>query len=96
MLRTKFNNTFFYILGENKQEIIKDLDLLGINEASLFPELEHQLSYIKFIHQVQTQAVSDFHPISNKCSGKVIIYDNVNEDELNKEFNRKYRRTFKN
>ena len=85
-LRTKFNNTFFYILGENKQEIIKDLDLLGINEASLFPELEHQLSYIKFIHQVQTQAVSDFHPYQINDSGKVIIYDNVNEDELNKEF----------
>ena len=85
-LRTKFNDTFFYVLGENKQEIIKDLDLLGINEASLFPELEHQLNHIKFTHQDQTQAVSTFYPYQRTDSRKVISYDNVIEDELNKEF----------
>ena len=85
-LKTKFNDTFFYILGENKQEIINDLDLLGINEASLFPELEHQLNYIKFIHQAQTQTVSDFYPYQINDFREVICYDIVNEEELSKEF----------
>ena len=35
-------------------------DLYNINEATLFPELEHQLSYIKYINSGNVQAVSDF------------------------------------
>lgn len=85
-LRKKFNNIYFYILGENKQEIINDLDLLGINEASLFPELEHQLNHIKFTHQDQIEAVSTFYPYQKIDFRKAISYDNVIEDELNKEF----------
>lgn len=85
-LRKKFNNIYFYVLGENKREIIKDLDLLGINEASLFPELEHQLNYIKFIHRAHTQSVSDFHPYKIEDLKEIISYDNINENELNKEF----------
>jgi hypothetical protein len=29
-----------------KRELLEDLDVLGINEAKLFPELEHQVSYV--------------------------------------------------
>ena len=38
---------FFYISGENKAAILEELDTYNINEATLFPELEHHLSYIK-------------------------------------------------
>lgn len=84
-LRSEFDEMFFYIPGENKKEIIKELDLFGINEATLFPELEHQLSYIKSIHLDQTKYVSDFHRYEgyNKSD---ISYDNVDEDKLNQEF----------
>lgn len=46
-LRDCFNKEFFYIRGENKSKILLELDMCGINEFSLFPELEHKLSYIK-------------------------------------------------
>lgn len=59
-MRSEFDDNYFYVLGENKNLILKELDLLGINESTLFPELEHQLNYIKFIHQDQTHPVSDF------------------------------------
>lgn len=83
-LRSEFDENYFYILDENKEQIIKELDLLGINEATLFPELEHQLSYIKFVHQDQTQSVSDFHKYEENYK-KVISNENVNEEILNKE-----------
>lgn len=34
------------ISAERKRELLEDLDILGINEATLFPELEHQASYV--------------------------------------------------
>ncbi len=83
-LRSEFDDNYFYILDENKEQIIKELDLLGINEATLFPELEHQLSYIKFVHQDQTQSVSDFHKYEENYKN-VISNENVNEEILNKE-----------
>lgn len=46
-LRDEFDETFFYVPGEKKKEILDELDTYNINEATLFPELEHQLSYIK-------------------------------------------------
>lgn len=42
-----FFDGFFYIDGENKYDFLQELDRCNINEATLFPELEHQLSYIK-------------------------------------------------
>ena len=38
---------FFYIDGNIKNTIIQELDRYSINESTLFPELEHQLNYIK-------------------------------------------------
>ena len=84
-LRSEFDDNYFYVLGENKNLILKELDLLGINESTLFPELEHQLNYIKFIHQDQTHPVSDFHQYEENYKN-IIDYENVNEEILNKEF----------
>lgn len=46
-LRDEFDKNFFYISGENKETILEELDTYNINEATLFPELEHHLSYIR-------------------------------------------------
>ena len=35
------------IPNENKADILDELDLFNINESSLFPELEHQMSHVK-------------------------------------------------
>lgn len=59
-LRDEFDSKFFYIKGENKESILKELDLYNINESTLFPELEHQLGYIRYANADYTQAVTEF------------------------------------
>lgn len=59
-LKEEFSDTCFYISGENKEMILKELDLYNINEATLFPELEHQLSYIKYANRNLVNPVTDF------------------------------------
>ena len=59
-LKEEFNETYFFVSGENKESILKELDLYNINEATLFPELEHQLSYIKYANRNQVNSVTDF------------------------------------
>ncbi len=71
-LRNDFSNSFFYVRGEDKESILNELDLYSINEATLFPELEHQLNYIRVINQQYAQPVSDFSSNS---------YENVPERE---------------
>lgn len=46
-LRDEFDEFVFRIPAEKKTEIIGELDFYNINEGSLFPELEHQMTYIK-------------------------------------------------
>lgn len=59
-LKEEFNEIYFYVSGENKEAILKELDLYNVNEATLFPELEHQLSYIKYANRNQVNPVTDF------------------------------------
>lgn len=42
-----YYNGKIIVIREYKKPILKDLDALGINKAFLFPELEHQASYIR-------------------------------------------------
>lgn len=77
-LREAFETDYFFVRGENKEEILKELDLYNINEATLFPELEHQLSYIKHINNENVQAVSDFEKYESfiKEDRIIQIFDN--------------------
>ena len=59
-LKEEFSEECFYISGESKETILKELDLYNINEATLFPELEHQLSYIKYANRNLVNPVTDF------------------------------------
>lgn len=59
-LKEEFSEECFYISGDSKETILKELDLYNINEATLFPELEHQLSYIKYANRNQVNPVTDF------------------------------------
>lgn len=53
-LDSEFDNHVFIIPQEKKESIREQLDFLNINEATLFPELEHQLIYLqsKKVHTV--------------------------------------------
>lgn len=44
---------YLTIPAEYKQGILDELDTIGINEAFVYPELEHQASYIKNKHNVK-------------------------------------------
>ncbi len=47
-LRNVFNQKMFIINKKSKFELLKTLDMFNINEATLFPELEHQMKYIRW------------------------------------------------
>lgn len=59
-LRDEFEESYFYIEGSDKESIIQELNWYNINESTLFPELEHQLNYIKQNSRVDTKPVEDF------------------------------------
>lgn len=81
-LRDEFDSRFFYIKGENKETILKELDLYNINEATLFPELEHQLNYIRYANADFTQTVTEF---SKYEEHEIVIEPDVyiDDNELN-------------
>lgn len=81
-LRGAFEENFFFVRGENKEEILKELDLYNINEATLFPELEHQLSYIKYINSGNVQVVADFEKYEMHSKANTIS-PIPNDDSLN-------------
>ncbi|MCR2032775.1 type I restriction enzyme endonuclease domain-containing protein [Anaerofustis stercorihominis] len=83
-LKNQFSEQYFFIKGDNKEEILKELDLYNINEATLFPELEHQLNYIRDINEENTQFVASFIKYEKaENDNKSYIYANSNDTELN-------------
>ncbi len=46
-INEKFSQETIVIPAKNKRAIRDELDFFNINEATLFPELEHQMTYIK-------------------------------------------------
>lgn len=81
-LRDEFASKYFYIKGENKESILKELDLYNINEATLFPELEHQLNYIRYANADFTQSVTAFSKYEdNHVVTKSDVY--IDDGELN-------------
>lgn len=43
----EFDQTIFRVPAESKESILDELDFYNINEGSLFPELEHQMTYVR-------------------------------------------------
>lgn len=63
-VRDDFCRDAFKIPAEQKAEILEELDFYNINEGSLFPELEHQMTYIKKVQsQKITPSVGGFNKI---------------------------------
>lgn len=59
-LRKEFDEHYFYIPGSIQNQILEELNLYNINESTLFPELEHQLNYIKLYKSKKCSSVSSF------------------------------------
>lgn len=45
--REDFDRRVFRIPAEKKKDILEELNFYNVNEGALFPELEHQMTYIK-------------------------------------------------
>lgn len=59
-LRKEFRDEYFSIAGSVQNQILEELNLYNINEATLFPELEHQLNYIKINLSKKCSSVNSF------------------------------------
>lgn len=81
-LRKAFSETYFYVNGENKESILKELDVYNINEATLFPELEHQLNYIRHINEDYVQTVGEFVGFDYTYAEKRMVFSQ-DESRLN-------------
>ncbi len=87
--RTIFYDMWFYVPAECKESILDELDFYNINESSLFPELEHQLNYVKQDQEKRfiITKTEDFVPME-KCSIQVCEpnHDDHFPSEPTKEF----------
>ncbi len=74
-LRNEFEDDYFYIDGQDKDDILKELDWYNINESTLFPELEHQLNHIREKNKIYTEPVASFEvgDLRNTVGSQAII-----------------------
>lgn len=86
-LRYEFDKVFFYISGENKAAILEELDTYNINEATLFPELEHHLSYIKNKKNLLKTESSQFVKFSRSDipDDTTKLYEEISDDMVHTE-----------
>lgn len=82
-LDQEFEEDFFIIPSENKRNIREELDFFNINEATLFPELEHQMWYIQNRNEVVAGKVPSFQIYEDMSSVDDI---NLKTTELEKEY----------
>ena len=84
-LRNLFDNRYFYVDSDIHNQILEELNLYNINESTLFPELEHQLNYIKMNNTNKCISVSSFEKYNPKTDSiKRKEISSVNEE---KKFN---------
>lgn len=77
-LNKEFEEEKFIIPVENKEKILEELDFYNVNEAALFPELEHQMLYIKVKQSNKSvTSVGNFSVINETI---------LEENELQKDF----------
>lgn len=83
-LREEFDKTQFVINEEGKDEILTELDFYNINESTLFPELEHQLSYIKHINSQHAREVAYFVKLSDLENEMLTDLKDIDENSAEK------------
>lgn len=61
-MKTEFSYRIV-VASEEKESILEELDFYNINEATLFPEMEHQLKYIALSNKRYAQGTNDYRGI---------------------------------
>jgi hypothetical protein len=75
---------FFIIPTKDKEEIRKELDFFNINEATLFPELEHQMKYIQSQTLYTEGIVEEYQQDIKEIKSSNAPQKNINEDDIRK------------
>lgn len=76
-LNEEIDKNHILISGDAKYSILDELDFVNINESTLFPELEHQMSHIKKVGSKWVTSDSDFF-VKYEHQSKVDNISNVN------------------
>lgn len=84
-LRKEFEDSFFYICGENKKRILEELNICNINESTLFPELEHQLKHIKNINKQEDFDAPNFEKYENTNTESSVL-EIIETEDINPNF----------
>ena len=86
LLRSEFAQQCFIIPADKKEEVLEELDFCNINEGSLFPELEHQMIYIKQIQANKPRPSAGLFSkvdMTNGDGDKPVFPDiEISEDEI--------------
>lgn len=78
----EFNEEVFRIPADKKEMLLEELDFYNINEGSLFPELEHQMTYIKSMQSRKpVQTIGTFTKMSSFGDNKVAVFEKEISDE---------------
>ena len=80
-LDKEFGGTFI-IPAKDKEGIRKELDFINVNEATLFPELEHQMKYIQSQTLSTTGIVEDFQPYTKGATSSIVPIKNISENDI--------------
>jgi len=78
----EFEESYFYIDGSDKESILQELNWYNINESTLFPELEHQLNYIKQNSRLFTKPVDGFIKYSLEDDSSTEVISNVQDESI--------------
>lgn len=82
----EFNVDIFRIPADKKEALLEELDFYNINEGSLFPELEHQMTYIKSMQSGKpVQTIGAFTKMTSFGDDKVaVIEKEISDEEIEK------------
>ena len=82
----EFNEDVFRIPADKKELLLEELDFYNINEGSLFPELEHQMTYIKSMQSGKpVQTIGAFTKMTSLGDDKVAVMEKeISDEEIEK------------
>jgi hypothetical protein len=73
---------YFIIPAKDKEEIRTELDFFNVNEATLFPELEHQMRYIQTQATVTVGTIEEYSQYVRKTARLSTASKNLNKSEV--------------
>ena len=82
-LNSQFASERIIIPAGSKESLLEELNFYNINQGALFPELEHQMAYIKYsMCKSNVRSASSFEIKAEESKERVEIAESVVKEEL--------------